>query len=143
LYAQKPGVGPCGGRRRTATTIIDRCEKSHRSSRKPLLLLLFRLLLIPHRHTSCRYDVSNQRSRRSDQFGMEAAETTAPMPTGMLFLTSLGRHRRLPGTLPYLFLRRTQPTTTPQSPSTRRDVKCQQRPSWCPTPGAAAYNSRP
>jgi hypothetical protein len=30
---------------------------------------------------------------------MEAAEPTAPMPTGMLFLTSLGGHCRLSGML--------------------------------------------
>ena len=45
--------------------------------------------------------------------------------------------------LPYIFLRRTQPTTTPQRPSTRRDVNCRQRPQWCPTPSTTAYNSRP
>jgi hypothetical protein len=31
----------------------------------------------------------------------------------------------------------------PQRLSTRCDVNCRQRLPWCPTPGAAAYNSRP
>ena len=81
--------------------------------------------------------------RHNDPFGVEAAEPTAPMPTGMLFLTSLGRHHRLSGIIPYLFLRRAQPTTTLQRPSTRRDLNDQHRSPWCPTPGAAAQNSHP
>jgi len=113
------------------------------SRRKPLLLFLFRLLRLHRRHASCRHDVLNWRMLRSDRFGVEAAETTAPMPTGMLFLTLLGRHHKLSGILPYVFLRRTQPTTTSQRPSTRCDVNRRQRPPWSPTPCAAAYNSHP
>jgi hypothetical protein len=45
--------------------------------------------------------------------------------------------------LPYVFLRRTQLTTTPQRPSTRRDQNCRQRPPWCPTPNADAHNGHP
>ncbi len=44
------------------------------------------------------------------------------------------------GMLLYLFLRRTQLTTTPQRPSTRRDQNGRQRPPWCPTPDADAHN---
>jgi len=113
------------------------------SRRKPLLLLLFCLLCLHRQHASCHHDVLNRRTQRSNRFGMEAAKTTAPMPTGMLFLSLLGRQCQLSGILPYIFLRRTQPTTTPQCPSTRHDVNCRQRPPWCPIPGAATYNSHP
>jgi hypothetical protein len=47
------------------------------------------------------------------------------------------------GMLPYVFLRRTQLTTTSQRPSTRRDLIGQQRPPLCPTPDANAHNSHP
>jgi hypothetical protein len=47
------------------------------------------------------------------------------------------------GMLPYVFLRRTQLTTTPQHPLTRRDLIGRQRPPWCPTPGANAHNGHP
>jgi hypothetical protein len=53
-------------------------------SRKPLLLLLFSLLHLHRHHTSCRHDVPNQQMQRSNQFGVEAAKTTAPMPTAMV-----------------------------------------------------------
>jgi hypothetical protein len=46
------------------------------------------------------------------------------------------------GMLPYVFLRRTQLTTTPQRPSTRRELIGRQRPPWCPTPDADAHNGR-
>ncbi len=47
------------------------------------------------------------------------------------------------GMLPYVFLRRTQLTTTPQRPLTRRDQKGQQRLPWCPTPDTNAHNGHP
>ena len=53
-----------------------------------------------------------------------------------------GRHRQLAGTLPRIFLRRTQTTRTPQRPSTRCDLNGQQRSPWpwCPAPGAATQS---
>jgi hypothetical protein len=74
---------------------------------------------------------------------MEAAKRTALMLTGMLFFPSLGRHRRLSGTLTYIFLCRTQLTTIPQRPSTRHDLNGQWRLPWCLTPSAAALNGHP
>ncbi len=68
---------------------------------------------------------------------------TAPMRAGMLIITLSGRHRCLPGTLPYIFLHRTQLTTTPQRPSTHCDLNGQQRLPWCPTPNADAHNGHP
>jgi hypothetical protein len=47
------------------------------------------------------------------------------------------------GMLPYVFLCRTQLTTTPQCPSTSRDLIGRQRPPWCPTPNADAHNGHP
>ncbi len=44
------------------------------------------------------------------------------------------------GMLPYVFLCRTQLTTTPQRPLTHRDQNGQQRPPWCPTLDANAHN---
>jgi hypothetical protein len=45
--------------------------------------------------------------------------------------------------LPFVFLRRTQLITTPQRPSTCRDLIGGQRPPWCPTPNADAHNGCP
>ncbi len=47
------------------------------------------------------------------------------------------------GMLPYVFLRRTQLTTTPQHALTGRDLIGRQRPPWCPTPNADAHNGHP
>jgi hypothetical protein len=81
--------------------------------------------------------------QHDNQFGVEAAKPMAPMPAGMLIVTLSGRYCRLPGALPYIFLCRTQLTTTPQRPSTCPDLNGQQHLSWCPTPDANAHNGRP
>jgi hypothetical protein len=81
--------------------------------------------------------------QHNNQFGVEAAKPTSPMPAGMLIVILSGRHCRLPGTLPYIFLRRAQLTTTPQRPSMHRDLKGRQQPPWCPTPDANAHNGQP
>ncbi len=47
------------------------------------------------------------------------------------------------GVLLYVFLHRTQLTTTPQCPSTRCDQNNRQQPPWFPTPNANAHNSHP
>ncbi len=47
------------------------------------------------------------------------------------------------GILPYVFIRRTQLTATPQGPSTRCDLIGRQWPPWCPTPDADAHNGHP
>jgi hypothetical protein len=108
------------------------------------LLLLFSLLFCRHlHHASFPHDVPSRTTQHNDRFGVEAAKLTAPMPEGMLIVTLSGRHCRLPGTLPHIFLRRTQLTTTPQRPSTRRDLNGRQWPPWCPTPDANAHNSHP
>jgi hypothetical protein len=60
-------------------------------------------------------------TQHNNQFSMEAAAPMAPMPTMMLIVTSSEGYCRLPGTKPYVFLCRTQPTTNPQRPSTRHD----------------------
>jgi hypothetical protein len=74
---------------------------------------------------------------------MEAAAPTAPMPTVMLIVTSSEGYHQMPGTKPYVFLRRTQPTTNPQLPSMHHDLNGRLRPPWCLTPGNDAYNSHP
>jgi hypothetical protein len=108
------------------------------------LLPLFFLLFSRHlRHASFPHNVPSRTTQHNNQFGVEAAELTAPMPEGMLIITLLGRHCRLPGTLPYIFLRRTQLTTTLQRPSTHLDLNGQQWPPWCPTPDADAHNGHP
>jgi hypothetical protein len=78
------------------------------------LLFLFLLFRCHRRHASFPHNVPFWMTRYNDWFGVEAAKPTAPMPARMLFVTLLGRHRRSPGTLPYIYLRRTQLTTTPQ-----------------------------
>ncbi len=108
------------------------------------LLSLFFLLFCHHlHHASFPHDVPSWTTHHNDRFGIEAAKPMAPMPEGMLIVTLPGRHRQLPGTLPYIFLRRAQLTTTPQCPSTRRDLNGRQRPPWYPTPNADAHNGHP
>jgi hypothetical protein len=127
------------GQRRPPSLInIDRaCCRNH-------LLLLFFLLFCRHRHhASFPHDVPSWTTQHNDRFGVEAAEPTAPMPEGMLIITLPGRHRQLPGTLPYIFLRRAQLTRTPQRPSTRPDLNGRQQPPWCPTSNADAHNGHP
>jgi hypothetical protein len=108
------------------------------------LLPLFFLLFCRHlRHTSFTHNVSSRRMQHNDQFGVEVAKLMALMPEGMLIVTLLGRHCQLPGTLPYIFLCRTQLTTTPQRLSLGHNLNGQQRPPWCPTPNANAHNGHP
>jgi hypothetical protein len=104
------------------------------------LLFLFLLFCCHLHHASLPHDVPSQTMQHNKQFGVKAAKPMAPMPAGMLIVTLLGRQHRLPGTLPYIFLCRTQLTTTPQCPSTGCG---QQQPPWCPTPVANAHNSHP
>jgi hypothetical protein len=127
-----------------ATAMIDRgtnlpvaCCRNHH------LLFLFLLFCRHRRHASFPHNVPSWMMQHNDQFSVEAAEPMAPMPAGMLIITLSGRHRQLIGTLPDIFLRRTQLTTTPQCLSTHRDLNGQQRPPWCPTPNANAHNDHP
>ena len=88
-----------------------------------------------------RYPVSKDtmvQGVRRDQFLSDGSDAD-----GVILLTSSGRHRQLAGTLPHVFLRRTQTTRTPHCPSTCRHLNGQQRSPWCPTPGAPAQNRHP
>jgi hypothetical protein len=58
----------------------DRSTREIASSRKPCLLALFLRVCRHHRPKSYRHDVPNQWTQRSNQFGMEAAATTAWKP---------------------------------------------------------------
>ena len=142
LNATELGVGPHGGQRTTATAMVNWFVRSHRCRNHPLLLLI--LPVCCRRHcTSFLHDVPAQMMQKNKWFGVEAAKPTAPMPTEMLFITTLsGRHHQLPGTLPYIFLRRTQTTSNPQcqSTTTRHVLNKGRQWPWCPTPGATANN---
>ncbi len=111
--------------------------------RNCLLLLFLVLFCCCRHHSSFPNDVAARTTQHNNQFGVEAAAPTAPMPTMMLIITSSEGYRWLPGTKPYVFLRRTQPTTNPQRPSTHCDLNGQSRLPWCLTPGDDAYNSCP
>ena len=72
----------------------------------------------PATHHSHVMSLPGQRSTtHNDRFDNKAAEPTAPMRTGTLFLTSSGG--KLP---PYVFPRRTQPTRAPQYPLMHCDL---------------------
>jgi hypothetical protein len=123
------------GRRRPPSSInIDRaCCRNH-------LLPLFFLLFCRHRHhasfphdvpsrtTSITTDLAKRLPSRWLQFRRGCSSTPCQVSGGML---------------PYIFLRRTQLTTTPQRPSTGCDQNGRQRPPWCPTPDANAHNGHP
>ncbi len=124
LKSREWGPMAAKGRRRPPSSI----DINHACYRNRLLPLFFLLFHCHRRHASFPHDVPSRTTQHSDRFGKEAAEPTAPMPEGMLIVTLSGKHRRLRGMLPYIFLRRTQLTTTPQCPSTRRDLIGRQRP---------------
>jgi hypothetical protein len=111
--------------------------------RNCLLPLFFLLFCCRHHHASFPNYLAARTMQHNNQFGMEAAAMTAPMPTMMLIVTLSEGYCQSSGTKPYVSLRRTQPTTNPQRPSTSHDLNGQLRPPWCLTPGADAYNSHP
>jgi hypothetical protein len=116
---------------------------NHACCRNRLLSLFFHLFRRHHHHASFPHDVPSRTTQHNDRFSKEAAKPAALMPERMLIVTLSGKHRQLRGMLPYIFLRMTQLTTTPQRPSTRRDLIGRQRPPWCPTPNADAHNGHP
>jgi hypothetical protein len=109
--------------------------------RNRLTPLFFLLFCRRYHHASFPNDVAARMTRLNNQFGMEAAASTAPMPTMMLIVTLSEGYCQLPGTKPYIFLGRTQPTTNPQHPSTHHDLNGRLRPPWCLTLGTDAYKS--
>jgi hypothetical protein len=143
MFADCCMLGPHGGHRTTATAIIDQ------GANLPFVGIItscsspFYFAATNNRHISFPHDVPSRTMRHNVQFGIEAAEPMAPMLAGMLFLTLSGMHCRLSGTLPYIFLHRTQLTTTPQRPSTRHDLNGQWQPPWCPTPSTARHKGYP
>jgi hypothetical protein len=134
MFADCCMLGPHGGHRTTATAIIDQ------GANLPFVGIItscsspFYFAATNNHHISFPHDVPSRTMRHNDRFGTEAAKPMASMPAGMLFPTLSGRHCRLSGILPYIFLHRTQVTTTPQRPSTCNDLNGQWRPPWCPTP---------
>jgi hypothetical protein len=111
--------------------------------RKTFFLVPFLLLCCRHHGTSLPDDVATQKTRHTNQFGVEAAALMAPTPTRMLVLTSSEGYHQLPGTQPFLFLHRSQLTTNPQYWLTCHDLNGRQRLPWCPTPSASTDNSPP
>ncbi len=123
------------GRRRPPSSIYI-----NRACCRNRLLPLFFLLFRRHRHqASFPHDVPSWTTQHNNQFGKEAAEPRLRCRRGC----SSSPCQVSRGMLPYVFLRRTQLTTTPQRLSTRRDLIGRQRPPWCPTPDANAHNGRP
>jgi hypothetical protein len=127
------------GRRRSPSSI----DINYVCCRNRLLLLFFLLFCRHRRHASFPHDVPSWTTQHIHQFGKEAAKLAAPMPEGMLISTLSGKHCQLCGMLPYVFLHRTQLTTTRQCPSTRCDLIGRQKPPWCSTSDADAHNGHP
>jgi hypothetical protein len=110
--------------------------------RNRLLLLFFLLFCCRRHHASFPNDVAAWTTWHNNQFGVEAALLAAPMTTMILIVTSSEGYRRLPGTKPYVFLRRTQPTTNPQCPSSHRDLNGQLwPPAMVPLPLALTHTT--
>ena len=135
------GVDLRGDCRMTATTIIDPCVSSHAGGivfSSPILPSLTPPLqrIIPP-WCPCSSDTAQRPIWRG------ACQADSSDADGVLSLTWLGRHRQLAGTLPHIFLSRTQTTRTPQCPPTRRDLNGKQLSPLGPTPNAAAQKSHP
>jgi hypothetical protein len=139
LKSQEWGPMAAIGRRQLPSSI----DINHACCRNCLLPLFFLLFRRHRRHASFPHNVPSRTMQHNNRFGKEAAKPTALMPKGMLIVTLSGKHCRLRGMLPYIFLHRTQLTTIPQCPLTCRDLIGQQRPPWCPTPNANAHNGHP
>jgi hypothetical protein len=105
-------VGPHGGRRTMATAMINQCVKSHRVGKLVSWSYSsnFSAAAAAATHHSPMMLLPGQCGTMTI-FGMEAAGPTALMPRRMLIVTSSEGYRRSHGTLPYVFLCRTQPTT--------------------------------
>jgi hypothetical protein len=69
-------------------------------------------------------DVVAGKTRHKNQFGMEAAAPMALMLTRMLTVTLSEGYCQLHGTLPYIFLHRTHPTTNTQQSINTPDPRC-------------------
>jgi hypothetical protein len=91
----------------------------------------FFLLFHCHRHHASfphDHDVPARTMRHNGRFGVEAAKSMAPMPTGMLFLTSLGMHNQLLVHYPpYSYARH-----NPQQPHNAHQCVGRWWPPWCP-----------
>ena len=102
----------------------------------------FFLLFHCHRHHASfphDHDVPSRTLRHNGRFGVEAAKSMAPMPTGMLFLTSLGMHNQLLVHYPpYSYARH-----NPQQPHNAHQCVGRWWPPWCPITSATAHYSHP
>ncbi len=125
-------MGPHGGRRTTSATMIDRCEKSH----------LAEYLFSCSYSSYCTFTTATHHAAMMYQIGgrEEATNLAWRLPRQRLRCRPLW----LEGGFSLANLSgKNMLTTTQQHLSTRRDLNSQHQLPWCPTRGAATYNSQP
>ncbi len=125
-------MGPHGGRRTTAASVIDRCKKSHRAENlSSCSYSAFCTFTAATHHAAMMYRIS-RREEATDlawRLPRRRLRCWPPWLEGGCLLANLPSKNTL--------------TTTQQGLSTRRDLNGRQRLPWCPTRGTAAYNSQP
>jgi len=109
-------VGPHGGRRTTATTIINRCANVRVVGIITSCSSFSHFVAAAPTNHSSKMSLSGRHGTTTDS-AWRLPSRRPPMPMGTLFLTLPGRHCQISIILPYVFLHRTQPTTTPLHPS--------------------------
>jgi len=125
-------VGLHGGRRTTSTAMIDRREKSHRAENLVSWTYssVFAATTATH-HTAmmCRIGGREEATDSAWRLPRRRLGSRPPWLVGACSLANLPSKNTL--------------TTLQLRLSTRRNQNGRQRPPWCPSTRAGAYNSRP
>jgi hypothetical protein len=112
--------------------MIDRCEKSHQAENfSSFSHSTFCTSTAATHHTAMMYQIGGRKEATNLAWRLPRQQlgSRPPRLVGVYLLANLPSKNTL--------------TTTQQHLSTRRDQNGQQRPPWCPTPGAGAYNYHP
>ncbi len=125
-------MGLRGGRWTTSTTMIDRCEKSHRAENLSFFShSTFCTSTAATHHTVMMYQIGGRKEVTDLVWRLPRRRlgSRPPWLVGGYSLANLPSKNTL--------------TTTQQRLLTHRDQNGRQQPPWCPTHSAGAYNSRP
>ena len=125
-------MGLHGGRRKASTAMIDRREKSHRAENLVSWPYSSELAATTAtHHTAMMYRIGGREEATDSAWRLPRRRlgSRPPWLVGACSLANLPSKNTL--------------TTTQLRLSTRRNQNGRQRPPWCPSTRAGAYNSRP